>query len=79
MFSFLISILVFIGLLVLLVVSLGFSFLRSLFSFGRKKRSQPDNEPPYTPPRTERREKIFGKHEGEYVDFEEIIEEDDNK
>lgn len=76
MFSFLFSILVFIGLLILLVVSFGLNFLRALFGIGRKKRSQPKDEPTYTPPQTERREKIFGKHEGEYVDFEEIVEED---
>ncbi len=77
MFSFLFSILVFIGLLILLVVSFGLSFLRALFGFGRKRHSQPDSAPTYTPPQTEGREKIFGKHEGEYIDFEEIVEKDE--
>ncbi|HHT22794.1 MAG TPA: DUF4834 family protein [Bacteroidales bacterium] len=78
MFKFLIGILVFFGLLILLVVSLGLSFLRALFGFGRKRHSQPDSAPTYTPPQTEGREKIFGKHEGEYIDFEEITENDKN-
>lgn len=74
MFKLLFGIIIFFGLLLLLTGALGMKILRSLFGFGNKPTQQPRNEETRTYSNPESRDKIFGEHEGEYVEFEEIEE-----
>ena len=76
MFKFLVGILLFFGLIILLVTSLGISLLRSLFGSARRS-GQKSDEPVRPHTSGDDRDKIFGNQEGEYVDFEEI--KDDQK
>lgn len=64
-------ILVFILLIGLFIILAVLGFIRSIFSFGRKKtNSENQQNSNYQQPTT--KSKIFDKKEGEYVDFEEI-------
>lgn len=69
--SFLFSIFVFILFIGLFIILAIFGFIRSLFSFGKRRNaeySQPNGnfENPVS------RTKVFDRKEGEYVDFEEV-------
>lgn len=69
--GFIFSILIFVLFIGLFLIIAVFGFLRSIFSFGKKKQpmqgaQQHDVEPPTHKP------KIFDQKDGEYVDFEEI-------
>jgi len=69
-FSFLMIIL-FVGLFIIIAV---LGFLRSLFSFGKRKNPNMDSQSDgFEQPTT--KSKIFDKKEGEYVDYEEVKEE----
>lgn len=64
-------ILVFILLIGLFIILAVLGFIRSIFSFGRKKNNSEDQQSSnFQQPTT--KSKIFDKKEGEYVDFEEI-------
>jgi hypothetical protein len=69
--SFLFAILFFvffIGLFILLTI---LGFIRSIFTFGRRKpENQQNSSDSYT--QSEHKPKVFDKKEGEYVDFEEV-------
>lgn len=73
MFKLLFGIIIFFGLFLLLTGALGVKILRSLLGFENKPQ-QPKNDAPRNYPNPENRDKIFGEHEGEYVEFEEIKE-----
>lgn len=73
MFKFLFGLILLVVLFLMLTGALGVRILRALFGFGRKP-SQRQQEPPTSYSRPRSRKKIFEKHEGEYVDFEEIKE-----
>jgi len=75
MFKFLLGILLFFGLVILFVTSLGISLLRSLFRSGSKV-ARGQEESVNRRAKEEDRDKIFGHHEGEYVDYEEVTEDD---
>ncbi|HLP04348.1 MAG TPA: DUF4834 family protein [Paludibacter sp.] len=65
---FILVFLLFIGLFIILSVA---NFIRSIFTFGKRKKHPYDEDTEVinsTPPKA----KIFDKKEGEYVDFEEI-------
>jgi len=69
--SFIFSILIFVLFVGLFIIMAVLGFVRSIFSFGKKKNPtqntmRQDVEPPTHKP------KIFDKKDGEYVDFEEI-------
>lgn len=73
MLKLLLGILIFFGLILMLAGAFGVKMLRSLFGFGNKPSQQPRTDETYTPG-NDNRDKIFGEHEGEYVEFEEIEE-----
>ena len=75
MLKFLFGILLFLGLIILLVTSLGIGLLRSLFRSGSRVAREKE-ESVHRRAKEEDRDKIFGNHEGEYVDFEEVTEDD---
>jgi len=75
MLKFLLGILLFFGLVILFVTSLGISLLRSLFRSDSKV-ARGQEESVHRRSKEEDRDKIFGNHEGEYVDFEEVSEDD---
>ena len=62
----------FILLIGLFIVFSIFGFIRSIFGFG--KRSNPQNQHSDSFEKAASKSKIFGKQEGEYVDFEEVKE-----
>lgn len=72
MFKFLLGIILFFLLLILLAGSLGIRFLRSLFGQA-KNPPQQNPEAPRNSPKPDN-DKIFGDHEGEYIEFEEVKE-----
>lgn len=78
MFKFLFGIIAIFGLFLLLTGAVGVKILRSLFGFGNKPQ-QPKHDEPRNYPSPENRDKIFGEHEGEYVEFEEIKENPEKK
>ncbi|OIP84475.1 MAG: hypothetical protein AUK44_02420 [Porphyromonadaceae bacterium CG2_30_38_12] len=67
--GFLFSIFFLLLFLVLFVLLVAFSFLKSIFSFGRRKTTTSSNK---TNVNYKAREKVFDKNEGEYTDYEEI-------
>lgn len=80
MFKLLIGLLLFFGLMILVAGALGLKFLRSLFGLGNKSPKQSPNDQSQTYSAPESREKVFKKHEGEYVEFKEIeVAEEDIK
>lgn len=80
MLKFLLFILLLVGFIIFFVIVSLLGVVRSLFGFGRKK--QPDeyervqNDEYNSPTKTG---KVFGNNEGEYVDFEEVKEENKEK
>jgi len=78
MFKLLLGIIVFFVLILLLAGSLGISLLRLLFGFGNKINQQQPESTQTTSNKTDK-DKVFGKQEGEYVEFEEVKEEDNQK
>ena len=78
MFKLLLGIIVFFVLILLLAGSLGISLLRLLFGFGNKINQQQSETTQTTSNKTDK-DKVFGKQEGEYVEFEEVKEEDNQK
>lgn len=78
MFKLLIGIIAFGGLFLLLLGSMGLRILRSLFGFGKRSNtSNKDNSTRETYSEPTEKNKIFGEHEGEYVEFEEIESEEE--
>ena len=71
MFKFLFGLIFFFVLLVLLAGALGIGFLRSIFGIGKQQSSRRSDDTTHTPSNPDK-DKIFGDHEGEYVDYEEI-------
>lgn len=70
--GFLVSILfvvLFFGLLIILFV---LGFIRSIFSFGRRKTSEHTENNNNSYQQQKQRSKVFDKNEGEYADYEEI-------
>lgn len=76
MFKLLFGIILFFFIALLFTGVLGISFLRSLFR-GNNRPAQQQNDTPRSnsSPDTD---KIFSNHEGEYVDFEEIRDDEKN-
>ncbi len=74
MFKILFAIILFFGLFLMLTGVVGVKILRALFGFGNKPSQQSKQDQTHTYSNSENREKIFKKHEGEYVEFEEIDE-----
>ena len=72
MFKLLFGIIIFFVLFLLLTGALGMKILRSLFGFKHRPTQQPQNEETRTYSNPESKDKIFGEHEGEYVDYEEV-------
>ncbi len=70
MFKFLFGLILFFVLLFLLAGALGIGFLRSIFGSSKRSARQ-QNETIHTSQGSDK-DKIFGDHEGEYVEFEEI-------
>ena len=72
---------------IFLVMIVGFGIIRTIFKlfFGRNQRStmyqnrQAQQEQKQWQNTEKKKEKLFSKEEGEYVDFEEIKEEEDPK
>lgn len=79
MFRILFGILLIFVLFLLLTGAFGVKILRSLFGFGSKTPQQNQKNQTHTYSKSKSRKKIFGKHEGEYVEFEEIDEENDEE
>ncbi len=69
MLSFLLFIIIFVLVIGLLIISSIFGFIRSIFSFGKRKNPVQSEE---NTQQTSSKSKIFEKTEGEYVDYEEI-------
>ncbi|MHB9054751.1 MAG: DUF4834 family protein [Paludibacteraceae bacterium] len=76
MFKLLFGIILFFFIILFFTGVLGISFLRSLFR-GNNRPAQQQNDTPRSNSSPEL-DKIFSDHEGEYVDFEEIKEEEKN-
>ena len=72
--SFIFAILFFVLFIGLFVILSVLGFIRSLFSFGKSNRPTKDSPSQGFEP-TGTKSKIFDKNEGEYVDYEEVIEE----
>ncbi len=72
MFKLLFGIIIFFVLFLLLTGALGIKILRSLLGFKNRPTQQPRNEDTRTYSNPESKDKIFGDHEGEYVDYEEV-------
>ena len=70
MFKFLFGLILFFVLLVLLAGALGIGFLRSIFGSGKQSSHRSDDT--IRTSSNPDKDKIFGDHEGEYVDYEEI-------
>ncbi len=70
MFKFLFGLIFFFVLLVLLAGALGIGFLRSIFGSGKQSSHRSDDT--IRTSSNPDKDKIFGDHEGEYVDYEEI-------
>lgn len=68
---FILIFILFIGLVIILAVA---GFIRSLFSFGKRKGPLQDEQSQEFEQQAASKHKIFDKKEGEYVDFEEIKE-----
>lgn len=70
--GFLVSILFVVLFFILLIFLFVLGFLRSVFSFGKRKNPyQPENkEDTYS--QQKQRNKVFDKNEGEYAEYEEI-------
>ena len=78
MFKLLFGFFIILGLIVLLVLSFGFSLLRAIFGIRNKhQQTQGDNSQPMS--ESKNKDKIFDKSEGEYVDFEEVKGEEKTK
>lgn len=75
MFKLLFGLLLVILLIILLAGSIGISLLRALFGIGTKQQ-QPPREKTRTYSEPKNREKVFDKNEGEYVEYEEIKEDE---
>lgn len=69
--GFIFSILIFILFIGLFLIIAVLGFVRSIFSFGKKKNPMQGNQRQDVEP-TAPKSKIFDKKDGEYVDFEEI-------
>ena len=69
MFKFLFGLIFFFVLLVLLAGALGIGFLRSIFGSGKQSSHRSDDT--IRTSSNPDKDKIFGDHEGEYVDYEE--------
>lgn len=69
--SFILSIIIFILFIGLFLIVAVVGFVRSIFSFGKKKNAMHDNQRNDVEPPAQK-SKIFSKNDGEYVDFEEI-------
>ena len=69
--GFIFSILIFILFIGLFLIIAVLGFVRSIFSFGKKKNSMQDNQRKDVE-QPAPKSKIFDKKDGEYVDFEEI-------
>ncbi len=69
--SFLFSILIFVLFVGLFIIIAVLGFIRSIFSFGKKKNTMHSNEEQNVE-KPVSKTKIFDKKDGEYVDFEEI-------
>jgi hypothetical protein len=71
MLGFLFFIVIFILVVGLIIISTVLGFIRSIFSFGkRKSQTQSSDSQPFEQPTS--KSKIFDKNEGEYVDYEEV-------
>jgi hypothetical protein len=71
MLSFIFFIIIFVFVLGLVIILSVLGFIRSLFSFGKRNKSvQNEQYNDFVQP--EKKQKIFDKKEGEYVDFEEV-------
>lgn len=70
--GFLVSILFVVLFFVLLIFLFVLGFIRSIFSFGRKKTSNQTENADNSYQQQKQRSKIFDKNEGEYADYEEI-------
>ncbi|MDD4967914.1 MAG: DUF4834 family protein [Paludibacter sp.] len=76
--SFIFAILLFVLFFGLFIILSVFGFIRSLFSFGKRNNPSQDSQPGnFEQPSG--KSKIFDKKEGEYVDFEEIKEDNQAK
>ena len=71
MLGFLLFIIIFVLVVGLIIISTVFSFVRSIFGFGKRK-DNPQNQQNQDFEQPAAKTKIFDKKEGEYVDFEEI-------
>lgn len=69
--SFIFTILIFVLFLGLFIILAVLGFLRSLFSFGKRKKTTQDSQSQDFQ-QTTSKPKIFDKKEGEYVDYEEV-------
>lgn len=84
---FIIYILLFIVLFVILVVVVvGWSLIRNVYNiffnkgaYNNRDRSQKNNSDNYDQSQKNRKDKIFGPNEGEYIDFEEIKDDEKEK
>lgn len=72
MFKLLFGIIIFFAVIVVSILVLGLSFLRRIFGIGKKPTQQNRDSREPTQPFSENTNDVFGKDEGEYVDFEEI-------
>ena len=71
MLGFLLFIIIFVLVVGLIIISTVFGFIRSIFSFGKRK-DNPQHQQNQDFEQPAAKSKIFDKKEGEYVDFEEI-------
>lgn len=79
--SFIFFILIFILFVGLFIVLALLGLVRSIFNFGRRKNpfQQHEQSAHFEKPHQHTKQKIFDQKEGEYIDFEEIKEEKENK
>ena len=75
MLSFLLFIVILVLVFGLIVISTVFGFIRSIFSFGKRRTSSAQNQQAQDFQQPASKSKIFDKKEGEYVDFEEVKDE----
>lgn len=68
--SFLVFILILVGVFAFMIIATVFGFILSIFGFGKRSNRQQNSENQTY--ESSGKEKIFKKTEGEYVDFEEI-------
>ena len=72
MFKLLLGIIIFIVVVVISILVLGIGLLRRVLGIGRKSSPQNRDSREPTQPFSENTNDVFGKDEGEYVDFEDI-------